>query len=148
MITIKTITAKETFDIRLEVLRKNIPLPYEFKGDFDADTFHLGAFKDEKLIAVSSFMKSENNNFKGKQYQLRGMATLDNYQGFGAGKRLIVKAVEILRKKNIDCLWCNARVIALDFYKKQGFLIFGDKFDVSLIGDHFVMYKYLNNNND
>ncbi|UMB54952.1 GNAT family N-acetyltransferase [Lutibacter sp. A64] len=144
MIEVKKITAEETFEIRLEVLRKNIPLPYEFKGDFDAETFHLGAFKEGKLIAVSSFMKAENNNFKGKQYQLRGMATIEKHQGFGAGKHLILEAVEILRKKNIDCLWCNARVIALDFYKKQRFLIFGDKFDVPFIGNHFVMYKYLN----
>ncbi|UMB60895.1 GNAT family N-acetyltransferase [Lutibacter sp. A80] len=143
MIEIKEITAKETFEIRLEVLRRNIPLPYEFKGDFDQDTFHLGAFKEGKLIAVSSFMKAENNSFKGKQYQLRGMATLNNYQGFGAGKLLISKAEEILKSLHINCLWCNARVIALDFYKKQGFLTYGDKFEVPLIGDHFVMYKYL-----
>ena len=49
MIEVKKITAIETYDIRLEVLRKNIPLPFEFKGDFDDDTFHLGAFKNGAL---------------------------------------------------------------------------------------------------
>jgi predicted GNAT family N-acyltransferase len=143
MIEIKKISAEDTYTIRLVVLRKNIPLPYKFNGDFDIDTFHLGAFKDGKLIAVSSFMKAENSHFKGAQYQLRGMATLEAYQGFGAGKLLLLKAIELLKLLNIECLWCNARIIAVDFYKKQGFITFGEKFDIPLIGDHFIMYKYL-----
>lgn len=144
MIEVKKISAEETYAVRLEVLRKNIPLPYKFNGDLDTDTFHLGAYKDGKLIAVSSFMKVENNHFKGTQYQLRGMATLEPYQGFGAGKLLLLKAVEILKTLNIECIWCNARVVAVDFYEKQGFLTFGEKFDIPLIGGHFVMFKYLN----
>jgi len=143
MIEIKKISAQETYAIRLEVLRKDIDLPYKFKGDLDADTFHLGAFKDGKLTSVSSFMKVKNTHFKGSQYQLRGMATLAQYQGFGIGKQLIIKAEEILKPLNIDCLWCNARIIAVDFYKKQGFKTFGEVFDISLIGGHYIMYKYL-----
>lgn len=144
MIEIKKISTKDTYPIRLEVLRNNIPLPYKFNGDLDTETFHLGAFKNGKLIAVSSFMKSENSNFKGTQYQLRGMATLQEYQGYGAGKQLLLRAEDILKSLNIECLWCNARVIALNFYKKQGFLSFGEEFDIPLIGGHFVLYKYLN----
>ncbi len=143
MIEIKNISAQETYAIRLEVLRKDIDLPYKFNGDLDKDTFHLGAFKEDKLIAVSSFMKVKNRNFKGVQYQLRGMATLTQYQGFGIGKQLIIKAEKILKPLNIDCLWCNARVIAVDFYKKQGFKTFGEVFDIPLIGGHYSMYKYL-----
>lgn len=143
MIEIKNISAQETYAIRLEVLRKDIDLPYKFNGDLDTDTFHLGAFKDDKLIAVSSFMKVKNSHFKGSQFQLRGMATLTKYQGFGLGKQLIIKAEEILKPLNINCLWCNARIIAVDFYKKQGFKTFGEKFDIPLIGDHYIMYKYL-----
>ena len=58
MIEIKKIEAKETYDIRLAVLRKGIPLPVKFNGDEDKGTIHLGAFKNSKLIAVSSFMKA------------------------------------------------------------------------------------------
>lgn len=141
MIQIKEISAEETFPIRLEVLRKNIPLPYEFNGDFDEDTIHLGAFEGNKLIAVSSYMKASNKNFKGNQYQLRGMATLTEYQGFGAGKLMLKKAVQILKKDNCQVLWCNARIAAVDFYKKQGFRTYGEKFEISYVGDHYVMLK-------
>lgn len=141
MIQIKKITALETHPIRWEVLRNNIPLPHEFNGDLDEDTFHLGAFKNNKLIAVSSYMKVENNNFNGEQYQLRGMATLSNYQGFGAGKLMIQESFSILGVLKIDFLWCNARNLVVDFYKKRGFQIFGNKFEVKHIGAHYVMFK-------
>ncbi|SNR32650.1 GNAT family N-acetyltransferase [Lutibacter flavus] len=144
MINIKTITTEETYDIRKEVLRKNIPLPFEFNGDLDEDTFHLGAFKNNKLIAVSSFMKVKKENFKGEQFQLRGMATLDKFQGIGAGKLMMEKAFSILKELNIDCLWCNARIIAVNFYEKQGLETIGEKFDIAFIGEHYVMFKYLN----
>ncbi|MFA5300694.1 MAG: GNAT family N-acetyltransferase [Lutibacter sp.] len=144
MIQIRNISAQDTFPIRLEVLRKNIPLPYEFNGDFDKDTIHLGAFKNGKLIAVSSYMNASNHNFKGNQYQLRGMATLTEYQGFGAGKLMLEKIFLILIEKKIDVLWCNARLVAVDFYKKQGFQTFGERFKISYIGEHYVMFKKLN----
>jgi ribosomal protein S18 acetylase RimI-like enzyme len=143
MIHIKKISAQETFPIRLEVLRKNIPLPYEFNGDFDEETFHLGAFKNEELIAVSSYMKASNKNFEGSQYQLRGMATLTEYQGLGAGKLMLQKAVSILKENSTAILWCNARIAAVEFYKKQGFQTIGEKFEISPVGEHYVMFKEL-----
>jgi len=143
MITIKKIKAEDTYPIRLEILRKDIPLPYEFNGDFDEDTFHLGAFKDEKLLAVSSYMKASNSNFKGTQYQLRGMATLIEYQGLGMGKLMLQESFSILQELKIDCLWCNARIIAVNFYEKLGLQTFGEKFDLKYVGEHYVMFKYL-----
>jgi len=139
MIVIEKISAKDTFPIRLEVLRKDIPLPFEFNGDFDEGTFHLGAFKNDELIAVSSFMKCSNNQFKGAQYQLRGMATLTDYQGFGAGKLMMYEAFSILKTLKIDYLWCNARVVAVKFYEKIGLQTIGKPFNIKYIGEHYVM---------
>lgn len=146
MITIKEIAAIETYAIRLEVLRKNIALPYKFNGDLNKDTFHLGAFKNGMLIAVSSYMLEPNSNFKGKGYQLRGMATLPQFQGLSAGKLMLQKAIEIIKLNGASYLWCNARVAAVDFYKKQGLQTFGELFDIQLVGPHFVMYKIFEDN--
>jgi len=131
MLQIKKIEAIETYPIRLEVLRKNIPLPYKFEGDLDNETFHLGVYKNNELIAVSSYMKAKNKNFEGNQYQLRGMATLKEYRGFGAGKLML--------------LWCNARIVAVDFYKKYGFQTYGDKFEIPIVGKHYIMFKKISN---
>lgn len=143
MITVKNISAEETYSIRLEVLRKNIPLPYKFNGDFDKETFHLGAFKNNQLIAVSSFMQVKNNNLKGNQFQLRGMATLEGFQGLGAGKLMVNKSIEILKTQKMECLWCNARIIAVEFYKKQGFEVSGELFDIKHVGPHYLMFNVL-----
>jgi predicted GNAT family N-acyltransferase len=145
MIEIKKITAPETYPIRMEVLRKNIPLPYKFKEDMDIDTFHLGVFKNNKLIAVSSFMKVQDRNFEGEQYQLRGMATLANYQGLGAGKLMMQKAFSILATLKVDCLWCNARIRAINFYQNHGLQTLGELFKIKPIGDHYLMYINLRN---
>ena len=144
MIDIKFISTEETYEIRREILRRNISLTEKNEDDFNETTFHLGAFIDGNLLSVATFMQNDHHYFSGFQYRLRGMATLDEHQGKGLGKGLIIKAVEVLKEKEVDVLWCNARVGALEFYKKLGFKTKGSIFDIPPIGDHYEMYKMLN----
>jgi len=116
-------------------------LPTQFHGDMEKDSFHLGLFEDSKLVSIASFVKADNENFKGAQYQLRGMATLEDFQGNGHGKSLVLEAEKILKEKKIAVLWCNARVSAAHFYYKQGFKSIGQEFDIPQIGGHYVMFK-------
>ena len=141
---VKEITAKETYKIRKELLRKGLPMSEEMEGDLYDSTFHLGVFFDNKIIGVASFMKKNNLVFKGTQYQLRGMATSHSFQQRGLGTLLLVKGMEILKNKNVELLWCNARVSALQFYLKCGFNRVGKEFEIPLVGPHFVLYKKLN----
>jgi len=143
MVEIREITAEETYTIRKEVLRKNMDLSYKFSGDHDKDTFHLGLLKNKKIISIVSFMKTNNHLFLKDQYQLRGMATLENFQGKGYGKILISRAEIFLNKKKIKEVWCNARVNSIDFYTKQGFSLVGKEFQIPQIGGHFIMSKKL-----
>lgn len=143
MISVKEIKTEETYSIRKEELRKNINLPYQFSGDFDKETLHLGLFYKGELASIVSFMKTKHKMLNGEQYQLRGMATKKKYQGKGFGKLLIKKSEEILINKKINSVWCNARVIALSFYKKNEFKIVGESFSISQIGEHFTMCKRL-----
>ncbi len=140
---IKRIKANETYALRKKVLRKNIDLPSYFTKDFDEDTLHLGLFTENQLVGIVSFMKNDQKDLNGEQYQLRGMATKEDFQGKGYGKELILYGLEILKSKNVEILWCNARIIALDFYKKMGFQTIGKEFDIPKIGRHFVMYLKL-----
>jgi len=143
MIDVKRIKAEETYAIRKEVLRKNIELPFIFNGDLDKDSFHLGLFLDHNLIGIVSFMKSACKDLNGNQYQLRGMATLDQYQGKGYGQQLIKFGSEVLKEKQMELVWCNARVAAVNFYKKLGFKTIDKEFYIPKIGGHFVMFKKL-----
>ncbi|MEN8124543.1 MAG: GNAT family N-acetyltransferase [Bacteroidota bacterium] len=141
MISIREIKPENTFFIREKELRKNMNLPAQFTGDLEKNTFHLGLFVDDILVSIVSLMKNKHINLAGEQFQLRGMATLEAYQKNGYGKKLVAKAEQILKNKSVEIIWCNARVVALDFYLKQGYKKIGSEFDIPQIGGHFVMYK-------
>lgn len=143
MIEIRKIPAQETYEIRKDVLRENIPLTEKMDGDFDIDTIHLGVFINGKLGCVATFMQHNSEYFKGSQYRLRGMGTHKDYQNKGFGKNILIEAERVLKAKGVDILWCNARVFALNFYKNCGYKIIGNKFNVALVGPHYVMYKEL-----
>ncbi|MDP2541360.1 GNAT family N-acetyltransferase [Tenacibaculum discolor] len=140
MIKIKNISAQETYEIRLAVLRNNIDLPYKFKEDEFENTFHLGAFYNNKLVGIASFMRNRIDVVKGEQYQLRGMATLPEVRGMGAGRSLIEEAKRTLKAKDINVLWCNARKEAVGFYESLNFVTIGEEFEVQKVGPHFKMY--------
>ncbi len=143
MIRITEIKAKDTYEIRKTVLRQGMTLSHKMDGDLKADSLHLGLFEYDLLVCVASFMKSSKADFNGLQYQLRGMGTSIAFQGKGYGKLLMDKAEQMLTSKGVDVIWCNARVKALDFYRKLGYELRGDVFEVPQVGPHFMMFKKL-----
>ncbi|MEP5339921.1 MAG: GNAT family N-acetyltransferase [Algibacter sp.] len=145
MIKIKNITVKETYAVRHPVLRQGKPIEScAFDGDLLESTYHIGLFINDKLIGVTSLLISENPIFnEEKQYQLRGMGILDEFQGKGYGNLIIDYVKTLLKKKNIVFLWCNAREVAASFYTKNGFQITGNPFNIETIGKHYIMYKRL-----
>lgn len=143
MSLIKQVKAEDTYPIRKSVLRKGMTLSYKMSGDHDDETLHIGLFNSDELVCVASFMKAINNNFEGSQYQLRGMASSNAAQGKGYGKTLLTEAEIRLKKRGVDIIWCNARTIALDFYKKLGYQTVGAMFEVPEVGPHYVMFKKL-----
>lgn len=141
MVDIRFINAEETYPVRREVLRKDIDLPYKFEGDFDKDTFHLGAYDGDELVSIATLIKRSSEVLRGEGFQLRGMGTLLKYRRKGYGKFLVLRAEEYLMSKNIHKIWCNARVESLNFYIKLNFKIIGESFDVPEIGMHYLMFK-------
>lgn len=141
MIQLKEIKAEDTYAIRKAVLRKNMTLSHEMPGDHDPETVHLGIYDENKLLCTGSFMKNNRDEFTGHQYQLRGMATAEGSQRKGYGRILLEKAEDFFKVRGIDLIWCNARVSALEFYKKSGYETIGEVFEVPQIGPHYVMFK-------
>ena len=141
-IEIKEIQAVETYPIRHIVLRPNQDISTcEYPGDEAPSTFHLGAFKDGEVIGIASYYKESTPVFdKENQYRLRGMATLPDYRGLQIGKQLIIEAQALLKERNADLWWCNARTTASGFYEKLGLSVYGDVFEIDPIGPHKLMY--------
>ena len=137
------INASDTYDIRYKMLREGRPKEeVHFENDDDDQTFHLGAFYDNKLVSVASFYFENHPTMKDEyQYRLRGMATLKDYQGKGYSSALLKMAFPIIKQNLCTLLWCNARTSAMGYYQKVGFEKIGEIFDVPTIGPHILMYK-------
>lgn len=145
LIEVKEITASETHSIRHKVLRQGKPIEScVFEGDTLKTTIHLGLFYYGELIGVATYLKNNTLLIKdSQQFQLRGMAILQQFQGKQLGNVLLKKGELILKQKNVALIWCNARALAKSFYLKYGFNEIGKPFDILDIGKHFVMFKKL-----
>ena len=113
-------------------------------GDTIKTTIHLGIFIKDSLIGVCSFFKNSNPNIlECHQYQLRGMAISKSFQTKGFGKIILGHGENLLIQNNSKIIWCNAREIAVNFYKKNGYQIIGEPFNIKNIGLHYLMRKTL-----
>ncbi|MBC9795946.1 GNAT family N-acetyltransferase [Sinomicrobium sp. FJxs] len=141
--TIKQIGAKETYPVRHPVLRKGLPLSTcEFDGDDDAATFHIGLYMGDRLAGVVTMLENDHALFKEeRQFQLRGMAVLEEFQKQGLGQVLVRGAEEEVQKRGGHFIWMNARKIAVKFYEKLGYTIASDEFVIETAGPHYVMCK-------
>lgn len=138
---VQLISAQDTYTVRQPVLRTGRPIKdCVFEGDNLKTTFHLGLFLNENLIGVASYMKNTNAIFsEDNQYQLRGMAILEDYQKKGLGTLLLQAGKEKLTQMKVERLWFNAREIAVKFYKNHGYKTIGEPFTIEGVGIHFLM---------
>ena len=145
MNTIKEITAQETFLVRNLVLRLGKPIETcFFDGDNLEQTKHFGYFDNTKIVGVVSVYKNKNAIFKfPNQYQIRGMAILEEFQGSGCGKLLVKHCEDYLISSEANLIWFNARETAVIFYEKLGYTKNGFPFVITDVGIHFLMFKNL-----
>ena len=144
MTEIKEITnSLDLYQIRHDILWQHKAVHNcGIKPDELDSTFHIGAIDvDGRIVGTSTFIQETNPKFdQKKQYRLRAMATYPSTRGQGLGKAIIQKAIEILKEKEIEILWCDARLKACGFYEKLNFKIKGDIYEVPQIGPHKLMF--------
>ena len=140
---VQEINAKETFLVRHLVLRQGKPIETcSFDGDNLSTTTHFGYFENEILIGVVSVFKNQNSLFKiDNQFQIRGMAVLEQHQKKGIGQKLIYICEKYVKENSGKLIWFNARINAVDFYKKINYDVVGASFEIKDIGAHFLMKK-------
>ena len=147
-VDITKIDAEKVRPLRHSELRKGQDFSTtSYLEDYEADTFHMACIVDEKIVTCATFYPEKSTKIKSENaYRLRGMATDSNSQRKGYARDLMNESFKELKKRDCDMVWCNARLVAVDFYKSVGFKITGDLFDIEGIGPHYYMYKeiYLN----
>tara|TARA_Y100000766_G_C18644292_1_gene477156 strand:+ start:137 stop:601 length:465 start_codon:yes stop_codon:yes gene_type:complete len=142
----KIICNELTYNIRKHVLWPHIKNnQYSLDIDSQKGTFHLGVFINDKVISIGTFVKENNNKINTKnQYRLRAMATDTKYQKKGAGRLLLKKGIQLLKKKKVDLLWCSSRIHAIPFYTSLNMKSLDEIYHIEHIGPHKTMYLYLN----
>jgi predicted GNAT family N-acyltransferase len=149
--TARRITAEETYDLRHAVLRPGRARETVlFAGDHDAGTSHWGSFTDDgRLAAIATLMRAPlpegvavSGGRGGPAWQIRGMASSSEARGRGYGSAVLSAALAYAGAEDPRApVWCNARVVALDFYRAHGFETVGAEFEVPGVGPHYVMVR-------
>jgi|SRR5690606_3684106 len=138
---IRSITADEVLPLRSRVLRSGLP-PSEcrFEADQLPTTFHRGLFVENRLVSILSCQREDLEDYNGVGYRLRGVATDSDSQGKGYGSHLLEHTIAYLADElKADYVWCNARRVAYEFYRKFGFQFLSEEFEIPGIGLHKVM---------
>lgn len=136
-IQIEQIRPDLTWRIRHEVMYPDLPLD-AIKLANDNDGIHFGLFANNQLTSIVSLFNS------GNVYQFRKFATIVESQGKGYGSLLLDHIINYVKSFGAGKLWCNARVSAIPFYNKFGF-VQTDKFSTNNGIDFVIMELELNN---
>lgn len=121
MFYIEQIRPELTWRMRQKVLYPAQKL-YQMEMEEDNNGYHFGAFMDNELVGVVSLFQN------GNDFQFRKFAVDESAQGKGIGKAMLKHLIDFVTKENATRLWCNARVTAIGFYLKYGFVHTGQLF--------------------
>lgn len=115
------------------IIEQNVPEELEW-DDQDASAFHLLATNDHfEAVGTVRLLKTG---------QIGRMAVLKKYRSQGAGKMLMVAALDLAEKNNFTSIFLNAQVSAVTFYGAFGFTIISEEYEEAGI-PHRKMKKSL-----
>lgn len=150
---VRIISPADTRPLRQKLLRQGVPLDQLiYDGDLEGDTLHVGAFVNNEQVGIATVMRQPPTMSKGtpkdhraptddRAWRLRGMATDDTVRGLGLGGQMLQAVIGHVALQDGAFLWCDARLIALGFYEKYGFIILGEPYNVPTVGEHRFMQR-------
>lgn len=133
----------EIIALRHGELRPGLPRATATFDGYDADaTIHTAALDGDVVVGCASWMPAPLDGTPAGQ--LRGMATRHDRVGQGIGRALLAFGEqEVVRTTGITLAWCNARVAAVGFYERCGWVVVSPEFDVPGVGPHRRMRRDL-----
>jgi len=156
----------------IQQLRNEVLWPHKtfenciLETDRLSTTFHFGVQIDGLTVATVTLQQEQSDkldSLKGviqdsskgsskgvsqgalqeKQYRLRAMAVREGYRGQGFGDAIVEAGLNHLRELGVEVVWCDARVAALNFYRRLQFEEFEEEYEIPIIGLHRFMWKVL-----
>jgi predicted N-acetyltransferase YhbS len=124
--------------LRYDLLRKPLGLSFDPKElEKEKEDVLIGAFEDEKMLGCCLLTRVDS-----KTLRLRQMAVYNNLQGKGIGRALMIFAENIARDMGYEILMMHARVTAIGFYEKLGYVKKDGQF-IEITIPHVIMEKRL-----
>ncbi len=141
-ITLARCDAADILNLRHRILRAGLPRETaSFDGDDDPATAHFAAQQGERIVGCVSVMRRA---YDGREaWQLRGMAVDAGMQRAGVGAMLLGAAELHVRESGVPLIWCNARELAVGFYRRHGWMVVSERFEFPTAGPHFRMTREL-----
>ena len=124
--------------LRYDLLRKPLGLSFDPKElEKEKDDVLIGAFEDDRMLGCCLLTRIDD-----KTMRLRQMAVPNNLQGKGIGRALMVFAENIARDMGYQILMMHARITAIGFYEKMGYVKKDGQF-IEVTIPHVIMEKRL-----
>ena len=144
---IQEIEYNNTLELRQKYLRPNLNKEEcVYPGDIDETTYHLGCYIEESLVGIVSIYKRSNTNIsKDTAYQIRALTTEEAFRGKGVASTLLSSAEKKAFVEGAQYVWANARISVKDFYRKSGYRVSDDVFNVEGVGLHVIVCKTKSN---
>lgn len=129
---------RQMVKMRAEILRKPLGLSFsESELEKEKDYLLIGAFEDDELLGCCMIVEKDPIIAR-----LRQMAVLNNLQGKGIGRALVLFAENLARDHGFKKMSMHARKNTVPFFEKMGYLVTSDEF-IELTIPHLEMEKDL-----
>jgi GNAT superfamily N-acetyltransferase len=131
--------------LRMEVLRPGRPPGSSvYAGDDDPRACHVAVVVDDAVVSVGTVFPDTPTWEPGRAdaWRVRGMATRQALRGRRLGHAVLSALIEHARANGGRFLWCEARIGAIAFYERSGFVTEGVPFVMDDV-DHIHMWRDL-----
>ena len=111
----------EYFSFRWAQLREPLDMPRGSEKDSQEDTaFHLAAYDGLSVVGVGRVHIEA-----GGTARVRYMAVRADYRHRGIGRSILERLEQFVRTREVRVCWLLARESAVEFYKKNGYVVSG-----------------------
>ncbi len=139
---IHRVRAEDTRALRRRVLRPHQRLDELVDpGEEDPSTVFFAAHRGEEVVGTAALYREPLPGEAAAARRIRAMATAPEVRGQGVGELLLEACLDRARDDGATVVWCNARLGAVGFYRRYGFAVVSEPFDVEGIGPHVRMRR-------
>jgi predicted GNAT family N-acyltransferase len=143
--TRRTVDVAVVRPVRMEVLRAGMPPEASVMPNDDHPlAHHVAVSVGGDTVSVGTIIPDAPpwDPARPDAWRIRGMATRDGYRGRRLGGEVLADLLAWATDHGGTFVWCNARVGAIAFYERAGFVTRGETFITDEV-EHIEMWRDL-----